>query len=93
MIWTTLLETDLDSCITLVRYNKYLANCATNNINVWFYTSHTLYDPGELDLIVLQIVLQIIQESLHTFRINLISPSLMYDKINQSPVWLAKCFF
>ena len=65
--WATLLETDLISiycqmelgeiwvCITLVRLEKYLANFATNNINVWFFTHHILSDPGKLDLIVLQI--------------------------------------
>ena len=41
-------------------YDKYLANCATNNINIWFYTNQTLYNPGKLDLTVLQIVLKII---------------------------------
>ena len=43
---------------TLVRYDKYLANCATNNINVWFYTNHTLCDLGKLHLILLQTVLE-----------------------------------
>ena len=62
---TTLLETDLDlllpfkkTCITLVRYDKYLANYATNNVNVWIYTNHILYGLGISDLIVLRIVLQ-----------------------------------
>ena len=36
-------------------------------MNVWFYTNHTLYDLGKLDLTVLQIVLQVIQEILLTF--------------------------
>ena len=70
--------------ITLVRYNKYLADCATNNINVWFYTNQTLHGLGKLGLIVLQTVLQIIQESLHTFLI--LMYNTMYNKINPSAV-------
>ena len=70
------MKTDLDLLLPLKqnwirvgpeKFDEYLANSATNNINVWSYTNHTLYDLGKLDLIVLRIVLQIIQESLHAF--------------------------
>ena len=46
-----------------------LVQLELTTINVWFYTNHTLYDLGKLDVIVSQVVLQIIQESLHTFLI------------------------
>ena len=45
------IELDLDlhnSC----SIQKYLANFATNNINVWFVTQHTLSEFGESSLTV-----------------------------------------
>ena len=76
MTWTTDLDLLLPfkrhwiktwTCITLARYEKYRANFATNNINAWFVTHHTLSAQGKLDLTVLYTAQQIIQESFHTF--------------------------
>ena len=43
------------ACITLIRYENYLANFAINNINIWFFAHHILSDIGKLELVVLLI--------------------------------------
>ena len=81
---------DLDLQNLLVWNNKYLANCATKTIIVWFYTNHTS-DLGKLDLITICFSDNsrkplYFSNDISACLLHLISQSRMYNKINPSPV-------
>ena len=74
---------------------REIPNFPTSNINIWFFTHHTLSDLIMLDLRVLQIASRISQERLHTFLMasllhqfiqSIHNPSSMSNKIRPSLV-------
>ena len=78
------------TCITLVRYAKYLGNFAANYVNVRIFLHQILPGLGKLDLIILLIAClsdnsrkpSYFFNSISAWLIHLINPSSMYNKIN-----------
>ena len=70
--------------------DKKIPNFATSNINIWFFTLHTIFEIG-LNWVT-NCSTGNLRRSLYfsngipTWLINLINPSQIYDGINPSPV-------